>query len=252
MEESYSVYLCPLFDKDVNVMRDHFSQHGFTDFQKFTCYPSFGFVDFKTYEQAKNFIAVYNGMTINGLKISASFSKSRKPSDKPPRPSRDETYSPPRREYRDSGRDSGYDNRDYRRDSEESRYNDRRDWDSSYDRRSPDYGRDSYDRRGDHRDKYYSNRETKTVTVRGNPLTLSERDLFNEFSKIDCFIRQVEIRGPVAYIAFDSYGDSRAAVNKMDNVTIKGCHIRVDYTDDIPLNLPKMGIPLIALEEKRY
>lgn len=255
MEEVISVYFTPLFDQDSNVMRDHFLRNGFTNIQRISCFPNYCRVEFSSLEEAKSFISFYDGNTIKGYKCSCSLSKSRKPMDKPPRPPRDD-YPSSRRDYNDRPRESSYDNRDYRRDDDSSRYSESRDWDQSYDRRSPDYGRDSYDRRpSDHRDKYHSSsrESTKTVIVRGIDKlhTLTERDLFNEFIKVDCFIRQVEVRGPVAYISFDTYGDARIAVNKMNNANIKGCHIRVDYTEDIPLNLPRIGIPLIAVEDKR-
>ena len=91
---------------------------------------------------------------------------------------------------------------------------------------------------------------SKTVVVTGNPLTLTERDVFDEFARIQCFVRQVEKRGSVIFVQFDLPDDADKGIRKLNGEVINGCRIHVELVEDKPLNLPVLKIPLVIMEDK--
>lgn len=93
---------------------------------------------------------------------------------------------------------------------------------------------------------------SKTISVRGIPENLlTERKLFNEFYSTG-FIRQVEVKDGVGYILFDTENDAARAIDTMDRHKVDMFTVYLDSVEDRPMNLPRLGIPLIVQEQKTY
>ena len=105
------------------------------------------------------------------------------------------------------------------------------------------------DRRFDSRRRYM----TKTIAIRGYPYDLlTERRLFNDFYSSG-FIRQVEVKEGIGYIAFDTEEDASNAIYEKNGMRIEnGIRISIESVEDRPMNLPKLGVPLVIQEVKTY
>ena len=113
--------------------------------------------------------------------------------------------------------------------------------------------RDNFAPRND--DRRYENRRrlsTKTIAIRGYPFDLlNDRRLFNDFYSTG-FIRQVEVKDGVGYIAFDSEEDASRAYAEKNGTRVDNVRITIESVEDRPMNLPKLGIPLVIQEQKTY
>jgi RNA recognition motif-containing protein len=113
--------------------------------------------------------------------------------------------------------------------------------------------RENFAQRSDER--RYDNRRhssTKTIAIHGYPYDLlTERRIFNDFYSTG-FIRQVEVKGGVGYIAFDNEDDANRAYNEKNGMRIDNVRITIENVEDRPMNLPKIGIPLVIQEQKTY
>lgn len=243
------VWFSPLPGEDTDEMRQYFEEDGFNDYTNLEIFDDGLKIVFKTPERAKEFIDFYDGKDLKGYAITATLGKPQH-SNIPSRRSRDSMslsrdYRDPRSDYRDGPDRRDYDDRNYREP--------RGMRDSFRDSHSPRYSRDSdyYDRRPS--DNYRSSdrsRKTKTVVVSGTPLTLTERDVFDAFARIQCFVRQVEKRGSVIYVQFDTIDDADKGIRKLHGDVISGCRIYIEFVEDKPLNLPVLKIPLVIMEDK--
>ena len=119
----------------------------------------------------------------------------------------------------------------------------------------------SHERRNSYRDRYdspddcYRPRQhdyntsirSKTIMVTGYPRHLfTERQLFKDFYKVG-FVRQVQIINVAGYIQFDTEEDAIKAIREKERRD-RNYSMRIEMVDDIPLNLPKLGIRVIIPE----
>ena len=106
------------------------------------------------------------------------------------------------------------------------------------------------DRRFEPRRRYV----TKTIAIKGYPYDLlTERRLFNDFYPTG-FIRQVEVKDGIGYIAFDTEDDANNAMYEkhgrwMENGLFR---LSIEFVEDRPMNLPKLGIPLVIQDGRPF
>jgi len=185
-------------------MNEHFCSKGFDSIVKFTVFDNYCFLDFNDWKIAESFVAMYNGMTINGQNCSVSIKKS----PNRPRP------PPVRENFREN----------------EAPFRPAKDFHRSFDGRKP-----------------YNSR---TISITGVDFAeITERDLF-ELCRTKGFVRQVEIRNRIGLIQFETQEDAENAVRVLHCLKYGNYVLNVEKVPDLPLNLPKVSIPLTIMDEK--